>query len=266
MVTVVALVKAVVGAVQPVNAAPSPTVGIVGILNPGAKTTTMVSGPLEPPPALKPIVHVVFVAPPSMEEPLNVTAATPVITTSAVGEPGPSADVATVNDVFGYDPAAAGLVMPAIVSVSGLPNVQTEPVRLIATVWPLLDPLVGDVVHDPRVTAGEAGITNPSGNVTEMVSASVSAVAGVNETVQVVVAPATFEGALNVTPDTGAADAGRASRAAPRPPATKPSAKAIGTILARRERRQTGPLRLKFLACSTAGHSARLSLPACCGH
>ncbi len=171
--------------------------------------------------------------------------------------------------VFAYDPAAAGLVMPAIVSVSELPNVQTEPVRSITTVWPLVDPVVGGVVQvnpDPRVTAGEAGMTKPSANVTEMVSASVKAVNGVNETVQVVfVAPATIEEPLKVTPDTVPAHAGRASRAAPTPPASKPSATAIGTILANereRFRHRTNPLRIKFLACSTTRHSARSSLPA----
>jgi len=162
--------------------------------------------------------------------------------------------------------------MPAIVSVSELPNVQPEPVRFIVTVWPLLDPVVGGVVQvnpAPRVTAGEAGMRKPAANVTEMVSASVRAVAGVKDTVQVVfVAPATIEDPLKVTPDTVAADAGRASKAAPRPPASKPSANAIGAILANgpeRSSRPTGSLRVTFLACST-GHSARSSLLACCSH
>jgi len=268
MVTVVALAEAVVDPVQPVKAAPRATAGLAGITNPEAKTTTMVSGPLEPPPALKPIVQVVFVAPPSMEEPLKVTSSTPVITTLAVGEPPLSTEVATENDVFGYDPATAGLVMPFIVSVSELPNVQTEPVRLIVTVWPLVDPIAGGVVQvnpAPRVTAGEAGRAKPAANVTEMVSASVRAVAGVNEIVQVVwVAPAAIEEPLKVTPVTAAADAGRASRVALRPPASKPSANATGTTLAKepeRSPRRRGARRVTFPTCSTA-HPARSSMPA----
>jgi hypothetical protein len=253
MVTVVAFVAAVVDPLQPVKADPSPTVGLAGIPNPEANTTTIVSGPLEPPPALKPMVQVVSVAPPSMEDPLKVTPATPVMTMSAEGEPGLSTEVETENDVWGYDPAAAGLVMPEIERVSVAPKVQPDPLNVITTVWPLVDPVVGGVVQevnpDPRLTVGEVGSVKPSAKVTEMVSVSISAVAGVKETVQVVpVAPATIEDPLKVTPETAAADAGAASSTRPTPPSTKPSAVAKERVLSNRpEPFRHGRPRLIFL-------------------
>jgi hypothetical protein len=271
MVTVVPLASAVVDPVQPVNADPSATVGCVGIPNPEANTTVMVP-PVEPGPALKPTVQVVFVTPANMEEPPKVTSATPEITTGPDGEPGPSTDVATENDVLGYDPAAAGLVMPAIIKFSGPLNVQPDPTKVIVTVWPTVDPDVGAVVQvnaDPRATAGVAGMTKPPANVTEMVSESVKEVAGANPIVQVVVAPATCDAPEKVTPDTGVAAAGSASRPNPRPPRSNPSERPIGRALVRRCERSRRPverLHVGLRNLSMGDHSARSSWSACRSH
>jgi hypothetical protein len=74
-----------------------------------------------------------------------------------------------------------------------------------------------------------------------MLSVPVKATLVVNPTVQVVgVAPATIEDPEKVTPDTcpvGSAAAGRASRVAPRPPASKPSTTAIGKNVVNRRGR-----------------------------
>src|SRR5579872_1618754 len=129
-----------------------------------------------------------------MDEPPKLTPPTPVITTFPDGDPALSTEVATEKSVLGYDLATAGLVIPEIDNDWELPKVQPDPVRSIVTVSPLVFPFVGGFVHvnpDPSDTTGEDGITKPLAKVTEIVSASVRAVDGVNETVQVVfVAPA----------------------------------------------------------------------------
>ena len=109
---------------------------------------------------------------------------------------------------------------------------QPDPMRLIVTVSPLVLPFVGGVVHvnpDPRDTVGDPGITKPSANVTEIVSASVRAVAGVNETVQVVVAPATIDAPEKVTAVTDAAAAGKLDRTAVSVPIRSPRADPTAT-------------------------------------
>jgi hypothetical protein len=95
-----------------------------------------------------------------------------------------------------------------------------------------LGTVVGSPVNPPVKSTVGLVMVNAGLNVTKISLPGLRAPLEVNLTVQVVaVAPAAIEDPEKLTDDTVAAATGRASRVAPRPPASKPSTRPIGKSL-----------------------------------
>jgi hypothetical protein len=223
--------------VQPVNPTPSVITGCKGIPNAELNTTVMRSPASRAPLALevKPTVQVVFVAPATIDDPAKLTPAIPAMTTGDAGDAAVSCVVETANVAAGYDPEA-GLVIPAIVSVAVVLLASAHPVpRVMLTDEPVVVAVatgvaVQPVNATPSVITGCKGMMNAELNAAVMVLPAIRAPLPLDlkPTVQVVfVAPGSIEDPAKVTADT-VAPAGRASKVAPKPPASNPSTRATG--------------------------------------
>jgi hypothetical protein len=187
-----------VGVPDPVNPDSKATVGLAGIVNDDGNVTVIVLPDPKAPEALEvnPTVQVVPVAPATKDEPEKVTLPKPVITTllaAVVAACG--ALVATEKSLAGYV-AAAGLVMPAMLSVAAVLSPRASVPCSVMTTTPPAAVAVG--VPDPenpdsKATVGLAGIVNDDGKVTVIVLPVPKAPEAleVNPTVQVAAAPAT---------------------------------------------------------------------------
>jgi hypothetical protein len=152
-----------------------------------------------------PVAHVVFVVPVQTQFPGAET------TTFAGGDTGVvSLLVATEKLVFVYV-AAAGLVIPAIVTTLAPPAdaAHDAPAREIVTVVPVVDPVAEQFVNPlVNVIVGVAGmLTNAGSNTAVMVSPAASApvLVVVNPTAQLATNPETWGVPVNVTPVTAPA-------------------------------------------------------------